>query len=192
MWGSWSIAPPFLTSALDGDEWSASCPCRFTPGERAPGTFLIGWDPQPVWTLWKREKSLSLGGNRTPAVQPVAIPTELSRPIGSSKCRLLFLSIIFCTCTTLALWIGILQYLSRFNDYATVWTVDESWLVCRQGKEISLLSTASTEIVNPPPLPQIPIHRLPRVKRLEREADHYLMSRRAMVALPHTPSWLTA
>jgi hypothetical protein len=22
--------------ALDGDEWSASCPCHFTSGERAP------------------------------------------------------------------------------------------------------------------------------------------------------------
>jgi hypothetical protein len=32
----------FLTSALDGGEWSASRPCRFTPGERAPGTHWIG------------------------------------------------------------------------------------------------------------------------------------------------------
>jgi len=27
-----------LISALDGDEWSASLPGRFTPRERAPGT----------------------------------------------------------------------------------------------------------------------------------------------------------
>jgi hypothetical protein len=26
----------FLTSALDGDEWSASCPDRFTPGKEPP------------------------------------------------------------------------------------------------------------------------------------------------------------
>jgi hypothetical protein len=32
----------FLTSALVGDEWSASRPCRFTPRKRAPGTHLIG------------------------------------------------------------------------------------------------------------------------------------------------------
>jgi hypothetical protein len=33
-----------LPSALDGDEWSASCPSRFIPGERAPGThWLGGW-----------------------------------------------------------------------------------------------------------------------------------------------------
>jgi len=33
----------FLTSALDGCEWSASRPGRFTVRERAPGTHLIGW-----------------------------------------------------------------------------------------------------------------------------------------------------
>jgi hypothetical protein len=32
----------FLTSALAGGEWSASRPCLFTPGERAPGTHWIG------------------------------------------------------------------------------------------------------------------------------------------------------
>jgi hypothetical protein len=31
-----------LTLALDGDEWSASCPCRFTRKERALGTNWIG------------------------------------------------------------------------------------------------------------------------------------------------------
>jgi hypothetical protein len=32
----------FLTSALVGGEWSASCRFSFTPGERAPGTHWIG------------------------------------------------------------------------------------------------------------------------------------------------------
>jgi hypothetical protein len=32
----------FLTSALDGGEWSASRPGHFTPRERAPGTHGIG------------------------------------------------------------------------------------------------------------------------------------------------------
>jgi hypothetical protein len=31
-----------LTSALDGGEWSASRPDRFTPSERSPGTHWIG------------------------------------------------------------------------------------------------------------------------------------------------------
>jgi hypothetical protein len=32
----------FLTSALDGGEWSASRPDHFTPGERVPGTHWTG------------------------------------------------------------------------------------------------------------------------------------------------------
>jgi hypothetical protein len=32
----------FLISAVDGGEWSASGPSRFTPRERAPGTHWIG------------------------------------------------------------------------------------------------------------------------------------------------------
>jgi hypothetical protein len=38
----------FLTSTLVGGEWSASRPCRFIPGEKAPGSDLIeGWvDPR--------------------------------------------------------------------------------------------------------------------------------------------------
>jgi hypothetical protein len=32
----------FLTSAVTAGDWSASRPCRFTPGERAPGTHWIG------------------------------------------------------------------------------------------------------------------------------------------------------
>jgi hypothetical protein len=34
----------FLTSALEGGgEWSASRPCRFTPGERTPGIHWMGF-----------------------------------------------------------------------------------------------------------------------------------------------------
>jgi hypothetical protein len=36
--GGGSIAPPFLTPALDGGECSAPRPCGLTPGETAPGT----------------------------------------------------------------------------------------------------------------------------------------------------------
>jgi hypothetical protein len=31
-----------LTMALGGGEWSASCPCCFTPRERAPGAHWTG------------------------------------------------------------------------------------------------------------------------------------------------------
>jgi hypothetical protein len=39
---SGSIAPPFLSSTLDGGEWSASRPGRFTAGERVSGAHRIG------------------------------------------------------------------------------------------------------------------------------------------------------
>jgi hypothetical protein len=42
--GSSGIAPPFLTSALDGGEWSTSCRVHFTADERTPSTHWIrGW-----------------------------------------------------------------------------------------------------------------------------------------------------
>jgi hypothetical protein len=42
LWENGGIAPPFLASALDGGEWSASCLGRFTLGEKIPGTHWIG------------------------------------------------------------------------------------------------------------------------------------------------------
>jgi hypothetical protein len=66
-----------LTSALDGGEWSAPCPCRFTPRERAPATHYIGsWvGPRTVLDAIVKRRILSprRGSNpRTPIVQPVA------------------------------------------------------------------------------------------------------------------------
>jgi hypothetical protein len=57
-WGVEVKLHAFLTSALDGDEWSASRPGRFTPRERVPSTHWIGgWvshfthtDPYPSKT----------------------------------------------------------------------------------------------------------------------------------------------
>jgi hypothetical protein len=42
MWGTESIAPLILISTVDGDEWSASRPGRFTHGDIAPVTHWIG------------------------------------------------------------------------------------------------------------------------------------------------------
>jgi len=49
-WGVKVQLHVFLTSALDGGEWSASHPGRFTTRERAPGIHWIGgWvDPRAV------------------------------------------------------------------------------------------------------------------------------------------------
>jgi hypothetical protein len=44
-WGSGHIAPRIFTSILDGGEWSASRPGRFTPKKKAPGIHCIeGWE----------------------------------------------------------------------------------------------------------------------------------------------------
>jgi hypothetical protein len=46
----------FLTSALAGCEWSASCTGRFSPGESVTGTNWIGgWvTPEPFWMTWRK------------------------------------------------------------------------------------------------------------------------------------------
>jgi hypothetical protein len=65
------IATHSLTSALDGNEWSASRPGRFTSRERAPGTHWIeGW----VDAVVKRKiRSHRRDSNpRTLIVQPIA------------------------------------------------------------------------------------------------------------------------
>jgi hypothetical protein len=75
--GSGGIAPLTLTPALDGSEWSASRPGRFTPKERAPGTHwirgLVG--PRAILDAVVKGKIPSLrreSNPRTPIVQPVA------------------------------------------------------------------------------------------------------------------------
>jgi hypothetical protein len=70
----------FLTSALDGGEWSASRHYRFTPG---------GTAPEPAWTLWSREKSLAPTGNRTPTVPSLyrlRYPCDV-RVVGRGNCE---------------------------------------------------------------------------------------------------------
>jgi hypothetical protein len=54
----------FLTSALGGGEWSASRHCRFSPGERAPGTPLReGWvGPRAGLDDVEKRKFLTLTG----------------------------------------------------------------------------------------------------------------------------------
>jgi hypothetical protein len=56
MWGSGGIVPSFVTSALDGNEWSASSPGRFTPDKEPLISIVyeIQWAPQPIWELWRK------------------------------------------------------------------------------------------------------------------------------------------
>jgi hypothetical protein len=76
--GEWRYSSTHsLTSALDGGEWSASRPGRFTPRKRAPGTHWIGgWvGPRAVLDVVVKRKIPSHrreSNPRTPIVQPVA------------------------------------------------------------------------------------------------------------------------
>jgi hypothetical protein len=69
-----------LTSTLVGGELATSCPGHYNPRERAPVPIgqKVVWALELVWKLWREEKLLAPSGNRTPAVQPVVLPTELS------------------------------------------------------------------------------------------------------------------
>jgi hypothetical protein len=67
----------FFTSALDGDEWSESCPSHALAPGKGPAVPIVleaGWVPEPVWTQRLEEKSTRLcqGLNlNRPVVQPV-------------------------------------------------------------------------------------------------------------------------
>jgi hypothetical protein len=73
VWGSGSIAPPFLTSAPDGGEWSVPRPGCFAYEEGAPGTHWIGgWvGPRFGLDVVYNRKSPVPAGNRTSAVLPL-------------------------------------------------------------------------------------------------------------------------
>jgi hypothetical protein len=79
-------APPFLTSALDGGEWWASRPGRFTPGAH----WIGGWvgTRAGLHAMEKRNTSCPCPeSNPSPACSLVAIRTELSRKRNSNMCR---------------------------------------------------------------------------------------------------------
>jgi hypothetical protein len=58
--GSGGIDPKFLTSAVDGCEFSASCSGLFIP---VSIVCEAGWAPEQVWTIWSKEKVLAADGN---------------------------------------------------------------------------------------------------------------------------------
>jgi hypothetical protein len=63
-----------LTLVLDGDVWSA------LPLGKEPLISIgleAGWTQELLWTLWRREKSCTVG-NGTPTIQPIAILTDIS------------------------------------------------------------------------------------------------------------------
>jgi hypothetical protein len=73
MWWRGNIAPLFLTSALDGGEWSASRHGRLTPRERAPDIhWKGGWVGTIAFLDAVENRKISCPcRNRTAAVQPI-------------------------------------------------------------------------------------------------------------------------
>jgi hypothetical protein len=72
--GEWRCRSPFLTSALDRGDWSASHRGRFTTQGKEPMVPIGsegGGAPEEVWTLRRRGKSIGQVGIRTPAGQSV-------------------------------------------------------------------------------------------------------------------------
>jgi hypothetical protein len=62
----------FLTSALEGDEWSASRPGRPLPPDKEPPVPTVqeaGWATEPVWSQWLEEISSASVGDRTRSFQ---------------------------------------------------------------------------------------------------------------------------
>jgi len=72
----------FLTSAQGRGEWLTSRPSRFYPPP--PGNTLVpmereaGWTPGPVWTFWRREKSLPPLGIRSSDRPAPTTPSPLT------------------------------------------------------------------------------------------------------------------
>jgi hypothetical protein len=58
-WRSGGIIPSFLTSSLEGSEWSTSRPCRYTPKETTPGTHCKeGWvSPRACWDVVEKRRT---------------------------------------------------------------------------------------------------------------------------------------
>jgi hypothetical protein len=64
----------FLASALEGGDWSVSCPGRALPlgiGPPVPIGYEAGWASELVWTQRLEGKSCTSAGDRTPVVQSV-------------------------------------------------------------------------------------------------------------------------
>jgi hypothetical protein len=130
-----------LTPALDGGEWSASRPCRFTPKERAPGTHWIGgWvGPRAVLDAVVKRKRPSPrreSNPRTPIVQCVA-QRYTDRAITALLCILIILKSASCfqrpCLTQLKTNIKIKLIIARGGVFTVTIQVSVFWLMTTRG-----------------------------------------------------------
>jgi hypothetical protein len=84
----------FLISALARGEWSASCSCRFTPGEGIPGTHWTGgWvDPRVCLDDLEKRKFLTLPGLE---LRPISRPARCQSINVSDKVNVLLVEANF-------------------------------------------------------------------------------------------------
>jgi hypothetical protein len=91
----------FLTSALAGSEWSASCSGNLTPRERVPDTHWIGSfvDPREGLNDVEKRKFFAIPGlehrplgrpARSQLVYRLRYPGSYSRTVEVLKCREMF------------------------------------------------------------------------------------------------------
>jgi hypothetical protein len=122
--GSEGTAPAYLTSALDGGEWSASHSCCFTPRENVPGTHWVGGWVGPRTSLDAVEKRKILqfweSNPRCPAHSPLLY--RLSYPNFYSK--LILEDFLWCNkCMDYITWVRYKLITFRSDDGICCWTV---------------------------------------------------------------------
>jgi len=144
--GEWWYYPTHsLTSALDGGEWSASRPGRFTPPGRHPGMHWVGgwWAPQPVSMRWRREKCLPLPGMQARSSSPWPSHYTDWATLNPAVLGTIWHRMSACWC--LSVW--------QLTNPALSWSQDASLAVCSY-----LPSVCSLEYAN---LPSDLIHKGP-------------------------------
>ena len=148
IWGVKVQLHSFLTFALDGSEWSTSCPSCFTPGERTPVPTeqQTGWNPELGWSdpraglvvlenRKKKKNRLHLHRFKLRTVQPVVRSLYWLRYPGSLMANSSYS--ILEQCINYCLWKQsrtLSAVLSMCSDH---WTVDEYDRILKRVKQIT-------------------------------------------------------
>jgi hypothetical protein len=125
-WGRGGIASSysFSTSALDGGEWSASCPSRALAPEERPRVLIVqeaGWAPEPVWTQEATGKILSpLPGieTRSPGHLTITISNQTEwNHLATSQC--------FVSACTVNRSLSVILFDYSFNSFL-LWPISDT------------------------------------------------------------------
>jgi hypothetical protein len=168
-----------LTSALDGGEWSASRPGRFTSRERTPGTHWIGcWlGPRAVLGAVVKREIPSPRRESKPRT-----PINITTAVGQASLTILVWSWLN---VTSHLWLHFCAWRLPVTQqdwvckiiYSNI-ALDDQVFESREGLGIFLLITASRKAVGPtqPPIQWVSGALYVGLKRLGRKADNSLAS----------------